>query len=59
VDSVGSQLAFEFAIDAGQTRHTHRTFHENTFTYKQGTRRVCIGHIVFMRLLRLMETALY
>ena len=57
VNRIGSQLAFELAIDAGLTRHAHRTFHENTFTYEQGTRRICVGHIVFASLLDLMETA--
>ena len=59
VDRIGSELAFELAIDGGQTWHAHRTFHENTFTYEQGTRRICVGHIVFVSLLDLMETATF
>jgi len=59
VDRIGSELAFELAIDAGQTWHTHRTFHENTFTYEQGTRRICVGHIVFVSLLNLKEATTF
>jgi hypothetical protein len=59
VDRIGCEITFELAVDGGQTWDTHRTFHENTFTYEQGTRRICVGQIVFVSLLNLMEATTF